>query len=59
MILKHKTIHQKVKIVECEELPAGVFWLVVEHDRSSVVDNRPWLIGEPWLVEQYDPEVKP
>jgi hypothetical protein len=55
MILKHKTIHQKVKVVGLENIPAGAFWLVVESDRNSVVDERPWMIGEALLVEQYDP----
>jgi hypothetical protein len=55
MILKHKTIQQKVKVIGLENIPAGAFWLVVESDRSFVVDERPWMIGEALLIEQYDP----
>jgi hypothetical protein len=55
MILKHKTIQQKVKVIGLENIPAGAFWLVAESDRSSVTDKRPWMIGEALLIEQYDP----
>lgn len=54
MILKHKAIAQKVKLVESELIGSVTFWTVKEHDRYG--DPRPWKIGEQNLLNQYDPE---
>lgn len=56
LVLKHKTIHQQVEITDKLELPGMVMWEVWEVGSHSVVKDKPWLIHEPWLVEQYEPK---
>lgn len=55
MVLKHKTIHQTVRITDRLELPGMVFWEVDDTHRSAIREKA-WMIHEPWLVEQYEPK---
>jgi len=56
MLLNHKTIRQRVRILERRMFPVGVFWEIIEV--SGSLSERPWLIGEANLIEQYIPHVE-
>jgi len=55
MALDHRTIKQRVYVLERYDIPAGVFWMVSENHGYGYSSDKPWLIGEKYMVEQYTP----
>lgn len=53
MILKHKTVSQKIILESRKEFGATPFWMVSEYDKYG--KPIPWMIGEKYLTEQYNP----
>lgn len=53
-ILRHVTLDQKVVVGERKDVAGMVFW-EVSLASHSVTPEKPWMIHEPHLLEQYKP----
>ena len=53
MLLKHDTLGMVVQVLERRHTEYGPFWLIGEYHK----DDKPWLIGEKYLMETYTPYI--
>lgn len=51
-VLKHKTISQRIVLLERRDLGGSIFWLVEEHAKYG--KPGPWMIAEKHLIDQHD-----
>lgn len=52
LVVKHRVIDQRVELVEEKVFDGLKFWMIRLKTHG---DQKPWMIGEVYLIEQYKP----